>query len=291
MIAFLISAHHEPETLRRLVEALDEPWVQFFIHVDAKTEIAPFLAALKDLPRVHFVDKRVKVYWAGWSQIEATLTLMRAAFETEPACERFVFISGACYPTRSNKALRDFLLAEPLDYITSVRVPNVEESKPLSRFSCWRFEGGNREKGAKAFGIKLINKVAERLPIRNWKKGLKGLLPYAGSSWWALTRDTVAYILSFAAAHPAILTFFHHVAYPDEAFFQTVIMNSPIASRVRRNLTYTDWSNPAERPCHITANHVDALTAQSPPDRPCFFARKFSSKNADVAALIEKRRQ
>ncbi|HEU5047887.1 MAG TPA: hypothetical protein VFT64_08605, partial [Rickettsiales bacterium] len=67
MIAYLILAHYQPELLRRLVLRLKSPWARFFIHIDAKSDIAPFLSALEGISRVTLVSQRIPVYWGGWS--------------------------------------------------------------------------------------------------------------------------------------------------------------------------------------------------------------------------------
>ncbi|HBP90928.1 MAG TPA: beta-1,6-N-acetylglucosaminyltransferase [Nitrospirales bacterium] len=94
-IAYLILAHHMPEHLPRLVRALNDRGVDFDIHVDAKTDMTPFLGCAA--PNVHFVAPRIPVKWGRWSLVEATLALMRQALSRRVPYDYLVLLSGACF--------------------------------------------------------------------------------------------------------------------------------------------------------------------------------------------------
>src|ERR1700755_343088 len=71
-IAFLILAHKNPKQLQRLLNALQHPSFHFYIHIDAKTDAEPF-KYLIDNNITFFVNKRAKIYWAGYGTIQATI--------------------------------------------------------------------------------------------------------------------------------------------------------------------------------------------------------------------------
>ena len=66
-IAYLILAHAAPNHAGRLVESLRHSSATVFMHVDAKSDIAPFrpLARLG----VRFTPGRIPVYWGDYSQV------------------------------------------------------------------------------------------------------------------------------------------------------------------------------------------------------------------------------
>lgn len=67
-IAYLISAYKDPHHLKRLIRALSigvENQVKFFIHVDAKVDIAPFKKYCDYSRNIEFLDKRYLVQWGG----------------------------------------------------------------------------------------------------------------------------------------------------------------------------------------------------------------------------------
>jgi hypothetical protein len=67
--------------------------------------------------------------------------------------------------------------------------------------------------------------------------------------------------------------FFRHVLIPDELFFQTIVMNSPLRDSVENeNLRYLDWSRePA--PAVLLESDLPALVSSHK-----LFARKFDER-------------
>lgn len=64
-IAYLISAYKDSTHLRRLISALSygvEDTVSFFIHIDAKVDIRPFIDKCNG-KNVYYTDTR---YWVQW---------------------------------------------------------------------------------------------------------------------------------------------------------------------------------------------------------------------------------
>jgi hypothetical protein len=283
-IAFLIAAHDEPLRLRRLVCALAAPWARFFIHIDRKVALEPFTRALMGVADVTFVKRRVRVHWGGWSQVEATLRMMRGAIVRDGTLMRFVLLSGACYPLRSNEALRDFLFAGDSEHLNVVPMPDLEHDKPLSRLTRWYFEGGLRGKSLKARALRLANDALRVLPPRS----LRGLAPYAGSSWWVLTRAGVETVLRRVETDRHFVSFFRHSLCPDESFFQSALADSPLAHRIADNLTYADWLDGSKKPGQMTGAHLDLLLGG---DGPPFFARKFSGDDEHLFDRIDAARR
>jgi len=69
------------------------------VHLDAKVDIRPFLA--QSLPEsVTFIKDRVRVSWASYSQVEATLRMMRAALDSGHDFSHLVMLSA--WITRSS---------------------------------------------------------------------------------------------------------------------------------------------------------------------------------------------
>jgi hypothetical protein len=296
-IAFLIAAHTEPALLARLVRALQSPWAHVFVHIDAKGDIGIFLHELADMRGVTLIRNRVAVHWGGWSQVEASLQLIRAALESDVVFGRFALLSGSCYPLKSNEALRDFLFCDEIEHITAVPMPSIDGKKPLTRLTRWHIEGGDRSEGPKGRTIHVINDLLRAAPRRDLQKGLEGLSPYAGSNWWVLTRDAVQTIMRTVEARPTLVSFFRRTYCPDESFFHTVLANSPLAARIGRSLTYAVWSPGPEQPQPIGNGHMARLldpgfahaTLSGP--GPVFFARKFCARNAHLLDEIDAARE
>src|SRR5882757_5678786 len=71
-IAFLILAHKSPLQLERMLNALDHPAFDYFIHIDKKADPEPF-AWLSKRERVCFIKNNIKVFWGRYSLVQATL--------------------------------------------------------------------------------------------------------------------------------------------------------------------------------------------------------------------------
>ena len=79
---------------------------------------------------------------------------------------------------------------------------------------------------------------------------------------------------------------------PDEAFFQTIIGNSPFIKNTAASLTYTDWNVPVP-PAAIEERHLEFLKTHIEFNdeygkRFPYFARKFDDNSE---GLLEKIRQ
>jgi len=282
-IAFLITAHAEPLQLRRLVQSLAAPWASFFVHVDRKVAIEPFARALVGIAPVTFVKRRVRVNWGGWSQVEATLRLMRCAMTKDRTLVRFALLSGACYPLRSNEALRDCLLGDENEHISAFPMPDDERDKPLTRLTRWHMESGLRGTGLRSRAAHLVNDTLRLLPPRR----LAGLVPYAGSSWFVITRDAVQTILERVETDRRFMSFFRYTRCPDECFFQTVLADSALREHIAGSLTFADWSSGIEQPSQIHEDHLPRLLDGS---ENFFFARKFSGDNILLLDRIDAAR-
>lgn len=100
MTTFLVYTFRDPALLARTVARLrPHPVV---VHVDAKADRSPFVAAIgtEDRHRVRFLDDRVVVNWGGWSQVVAIRRMVAFALESAADDEYLVLLSGSDYPIR-----------------------------------------------------------------------------------------------------------------------------------------------------------------------------------------------
>lgn len=290
-IAYLITAYNNPAHLHRLLRAIVTPNSSAFVHIDAKFDAAPFERI--DLHGVHFIRPRIPVYWGEFTMVEAILALIENALREPLRFDYLMLISGTDYPIRPIAHLERFLADNVgTQFINIVRMPDEHVSKPLSRLRHYKVLSGSP--------LTIPLRAARRALIgsglmsaeRSFEQALRGRIPYAGSTWWTLTREACQYILDFVAREPAFVRFYRNTWFPDEGMIHTIIGNSPFASHVRRNLTYTDWSARGAHPEPIDAMHVRRFMCEpniTSDDRygpgPVFFARKFSDS---AAVLVER---
>ncbi|HCB3649262.1 TPA: core-2/I-branching enzyme, partial [Klebsiella pneumoniae] len=78
---------------------------EVLIHVDANSKIEDFL--FLSSKNVIFVKNRVKIKWGGYSQVAATIELLKTA--SANCFDYFFLISGDDLPCKTNKDINDFL--------------------------------------------------------------------------------------------------------------------------------------------------------------------------------------
>ena len=111
-----------------------------------------------------------------------------------------------------------------------------------------------------------------------------GLQPHGGGAYWCLSRECVEYVARFVAERPDVVSFFRRVDIPDEIFFHTILMSSPLSdSIVNDNLRYIDWTR-GRRPAILETRDFEALR-----DSPKLFARKFDVlQDENVLDVIDR---
>jgi hypothetical protein len=208
-----------------LVLSLDRG-ADFFVHVDAKETVEQFKS--DDFgPNVHFLADRVRVYWGGFSIVEATLKLMQAATE-QGMYERHVLLNGLDYPIKPTSFIVDTLLSDPNREF--IRFFDIEKADPryLEGVTRYYFFDAPRLLANRFFDAR---QRAQRL-LRWLPKRL--VRPYThcfGHMQWALTGQCVQFILDFAETHQDLRRFYKYSFAPDERFIHTIVANSPFCDR------------------------------------------------------------
>jgi len=315
-VAYLIQAHNDPALLSRLIRMLGGEGADFYVHVDAKSDIASF-APLVGLPRVTFLRDREHVFWGGFSQVSATLRLLRAAVPGNYG--RYSLLSGCDLPIKHASAIRDTLLGSNTEFM---RVERRLDERPRNghafyverhHLNDWelfnprvarRYRERRRgtpwfwnvaQTAAHAMARAGFVAVSTALPRRRY---VNGMIPYQGSSWWSLTAGCVNYVLDFLSRTPEYTRFHRSAGMVDEVFFHSIVKASPFAARISHDFEvsplthnesgahYIDWrTKGVPLPKTLDETDFQALAAS-----PALFARKFDSdKSSRLIALIEER--
>jgi hypothetical protein len=296
-IAYLITAYGDFDHLERLVDALDEAGVGFFIHIDAKSAVPPVvIERLAARENVVFAPRR-EIWWGGWSHTAAILALMTLAAgqsdgDISSVYDYFIILSGTDYPVRSNSTIRE-TLAVGGEFINAA--PGFRPGKPESRVRYYWFDGFDRRRltsprtwlmrGAE-IALRTLGIAKRRYPFEEI---------WSGVVWSALSGDCVRYILEYVRTHPRFFSFFRTAQVPEEMFFQTIIGNSPFASGIRGTLTYMDWAHRSASPPVITYEHLSRLASGTTHHNPTcdrtyerLFARKFNDASGPILDYIDR---
>jgi hypothetical protein len=254
-IAYLMLVHRNPILLERAVEVLSaDEQSAFFVHVDLKSDIGEFSVRLKR--SVAMVEPRIAVYWAEFSQVEATMLLIRCALKQSPESEYFILMQGSDYPLRDGIYIRRFFEENyGTEFISMVKMP--APGFPLSKINKFVYPSDKR---IRRFLARAMGKLG--LAERDYTKYLGGLEAYAGDACWALSRNACEHIIEFSEANPHFEAYFRNAFTSDEVFFHTILGNSAFRARVGRGLLFRDWPSPGNHPEMLNEAHLNFFEAQ-----------------------------
>lgn len=277
-IAFIILAHKQPAQLKRLLQRLSHPGIDCYVHVDAKCDLSEWKDALS-LPQVYAVQQRVKVTWAGWSILQATLNGMQAVMDSRQPYAYITLLSAQDYILKPAGVIYDYLLTRHASGKQYLNVISDTALAPMmSKMNNYHFVEYNFP-GKYKFG----NLLTAVMPKRRFPLGYK---LFCGSAWWTLTPDCVQYCLDIESKYPAMRRYFRLSWGSDEFLIQTILMNSDYRDKVTMdNLHYIDWAAGLEHPKTFGPEDLDPLMHSGK-----LFARKFDmEKSATIMDLIDEK--
>ena len=288
-IAYLVFAYKNPKLLNRTIGRLTCEDVSFFIHIDSKADINQFASIQGG--NITFAEKRIPVYWAEFSGVEAILLLIRQALAAGRRYDYFALLSGSEYLLRSREYIHSFLESNRgSEFINCVKMPNAAAGKPISRIATIRFPS---TRPVARFAVRVLAKAG--LAQRDYRKYLGNLEPYGGNTWWTLTREACEYISDFDRSNPHVAAYFGKVFSPEEYFIHTILGNSPFRQRMRRSLVFEDWSTEGGHPAMIGENHIAFFESQEKVSvndvhgpGEMLFARKFSDDNLALISRVNE---
>lgn len=230
-IAYLISAHTDAPQLKRLVDAL-HPDAHFFIHIDKKSDITPFVALLQG-KRVHFLTERVDVRWGTILEVDYQMLLIKAAVDYPVSFDRIFFLSGMDYPLWSNERITAWLEAQgdkeilsgicmDTDAINQQQRELYQLSRPFFSYNLWGNQGNQR---LSILCRKVKGALGMKKPLSFEVDGKKWSL-YKGSAWWCITERLATYIYDTYQEKSAIRRYFIDSFGQAETLIQTITFNS-----------------------------------------------------------------
>ena len=297
-----------------MVDALQADNASFFVHIDKKSDLAPFKEAIGPRANVKFV-RPIKVTWMGFSQVASTLDVMREAADEK--CDYYSLLSGADYPIKSNRYIFDFFAQAKTEYIHFSKLDDrppwmhkIRHYYPIDLVPIRDYHSS-----ARRYFWNYFYKYRDLFPARRF---LEGVTPYCGCGWWSLSRDCMSYVIDRADKDASLTRFYRYTHCPIEMFFQTVILNSKWASKVQNYEAYRRWSDGTSREVKeregeilpeesFNLRHIDwsnerieglgspatlgSRDFQALKNSNCLFARKFDEHaSRDILDLIDGHR-
>ncbi len=271
MIAYFLLVHRYPEQFKRLFSAIYAPGNQYVVHIDKSSgaglarDISAFLAPYQGAEILESKD----ALWGGYSLVDAELRGMARLLEMGSRWTHYINLSGQDFPLKSQDYIRQFFAANPGKQFIRALDQRKERPDTMNRVSHLFIE----ENG----------KITATGVARGY---LPGDTPFIGTQWKAVTRNFCEFVCHDPRAE-RFKAFYRHSFIADEAFFQTVIMNSGDQGIVMNDdLRMIDWVPDGDiklRPRNYDVRDLGELKRSTD-----LFARKFDAENdSEILELLE----
>ena len=171
----------------------------------------------------------------GYNSICAEVGLIREALNRDDY-DRLVLLQGADYPIKSPKYILDYFERnKSVEFCSCSRCTGSSYKFLYSR--CRHISFMNKPNMVK----KIWNKISSalNLNIRSGKVRVdstrRKVDVFWGSAQWSFTGNAAKYIVEFYDKNPHFNNWFKYAFAPDELYFATVIMNSPLSHNTNNN--------------------------------------------------------
>jgi hypothetical protein len=279
-LAYIISAYKLPEQLVRLVRRLDFEGATFFVHVDRKTHDSLYrrmVTPLRLSPNIHFLPRH-RCDYGGFGHVRATLKGLTELVRRNRLFDYAILLTGQDYPIKSVDEIDHFFRqSEGRSFLEFFPLPHAEWAHggmDRVEYRHFRFRGRY---------FRLRRRTRTTFELR-----FPSLRLFGGSAYWCRSRECCEYICRFLREQPTYGRFFKYVNVPDEIFFQTILLNSPLRdSLVNDDLRFLEWRNPetAGGPAVLGKQDFGQIIRSSK-----LFARKFDvTQDAEILDLLDAR--
>lgn len=261
-LAFLITAHQQPEQLAQLLYCIQHPDCIYLVLPDRKT-LSGNEPALQAVARRHsnvLIAPARDMRWASWSLMDARLDGMARLLARPEPWKMLVNLSGQDLPLKPIERILSAFEGQQEHNFIDYFDPLTQWADPYARIQRIRVEPPFTGKG--------IN--LPRLRIDRWRRHL-GNARYVGSRpYMVLNRAFCQHMMNspeLANWKNAMLRTYR----PDEVMIQSFIMNSPFADSVRQQRFHEEiFEDGASHPRVLTMADQTLLDNSDK-----LFARKF----------------
>ena len=275
MQAIMIVAHKDPDQVLELCKLLKKTF-NVYVHFDSKCH-------LSDDKVEKFKNAGINIYshysvnWGSYNICKVELLLLKEALKNKDNTY-FHLISGQVWPTDNIKSIEKFYSENKNIYLTYKLTKDIfkEHEYVIWWYKFYYFY--DRINRRSLFG-KIIHRVliySQRLLHINKLKILpKNMELYCGSQWFGIPRYCAEYCVNCIDNNPWYEKFFSTSFCSDEAFFQTIILNSPMKDKVvPNNHRYILWKNKHNsRPAILDTEDIETVQKGD-----YHFARKIDPK-------------
>ena len=274
--AFLLQVHNNKSQLIKLLDYLDYPDNDIYIHIDAKSHALDGIESYEAVhSKIYFIP-RIRVHWGGYSQIQVEMALLESALANGEYV-RFHMLSGADMPLVTEKQLHAFFdMHGTTEFIHFDMIQ--DEGQIRNRLAQYHLLRDHIDRSQRILcgvekGLLLVQKALRVDRLRN-----SDLVLRKGANWFSITGNCAKYVASKAKW---IEDHFKYTKCCDEVFLQTIVYNSNFRDSlfpktkniIYENMRLTDWKRGNPYTFHM--EDLEMLMSSG-----YIFARKFD-ENVD----------
>lgn len=223
--AYMIMAHHRPDLLQRLIDAIDDERNDIIIHIDNKSTMdsEQFQCQKAGL----FFTDRISVNWGGYTQVACEYMLIRKALEIGHH-EYYHFLTGVNYPLWNQDVIHDFFQEHQ-----GCEFLGFDHSADFSSRAKYYipFSEHGKLTGFTGKVIQMLRTVSiglQKLFKIDRLKGMKVEIQ-KGCAYFSITEDLIREVLE---KEKFIKKSLSHTICCDEVFVQTIAYNSCFRDRI-----------------------------------------------------------
>lgn len=272
-IAYLIIVHKLPEQINKLIKQLiNYGECDIYIHIDKKNiNIANEINQNENV----FIYSQYHVRWGSFEIIKAAIFLMRKAIESRNKYSHIYFGSGQDLIIKDG--LYDFLAENRENIFMKIHGEITNKNRASARYRIkWPQKLMIRNDWHIYRLIRILIQMLCVLGIRiypNNKTYNANIRYYHGRTWFIAPFSVIDYIISFIDNNPDFVDFWNDSLASDLMFFQTIIMNSDYANKVKDELMYVKFGKTfgtMNHPLIICQKNIKEIEKSG-----FYFARKF----------------
>jgi hypothetical protein len=287
-LAIFILAHKNAAQVARLVQAVHRPEHVVVLHFDKRSDRSLHQLG-RDLAKAHsnvVVLRSRTILWGGYEMAAVQIEAMATTLRLSRSWHHFINLTGQDFPIKPPALFEAHLQQKPdanyVSWFDPVFTPHWSNAR--ERLDRYYLEWPWLERALRLPGIgrrlRTLLGLNNRLPHvpyhhRKWPD----FRYYGGSNHIILSRAGCEYMTTDPEAR-RIAKWLKHSAHANEIIFQTVMLNSPLASTVvNTHLREVEFEKNSPHPRTFKSADFDRLVRS-----PKFFARKFDA-SVDSAIL------
>ncbi|MGQ7373104.1 beta-1,6-N-acetylglucosaminyltransferase [Streptococcus suis] len=278
--AYLVMVHEFNSILETLLDLLDDPRNDIFIHVDKKSSNFSYekIEQLIKESQVFYVPQ-VDVIWGDVSQINAEMALLEYA-TSQNSYDYYHLLSGSDLPLKSQDEIHEFFKMHEGDEFVDLFSADFSLVNRVNYYNLFRKKIGR----GNTITTNLLKRISYLLIFIQKIVGIKRNKQVEfqkGANWFSITDSFARYVVE---KREWIEKVFAYTECGDEVFLQTILINSDYFHNVH-SLDYDNSVDTIKRliifenykPHVFIEKDLELLL-----DTSALFARKFDQGVSDV---------